>query len=97
MWGFLCEIDNDIAVLISPLAPDSRDHSGFYGLYGVCPAALLFKRRQTGIVFEREWQKCLPVQAATVYKQGIISDSIVTKYSFHSSLITTDWPWIIVV
>lgn len=53
MWDFLCEID-DIAVLISSLAPDSRDHSGFYGLYGVCPAALLFKRRQTGIVFERE-------------------------------------------
>lgn len=54
MWDFLCEIDNDIAVLISSLAPDSRDHSGFYGLYGVCPAALLFKRRQTGIVFERK-------------------------------------------
>lgn len=44
---------NNVAVLISSLAPDSRDHSGFYGLYGVYPAALLFKRRQTGIVTER--------------------------------------------
>lgn len=61
MSDLLCETGNNVAALISSLAPDSRDHSSFYGLYGVCPAALLFKRRQTGIVTERTWQKCLPV------------------------------------
>lgn len=53
MSDLLCETGNNVAALISSLAPDSRDHSSFYGPYGVCPAALLFKRRQTGIVTER--------------------------------------------
>lgn len=42
MRDSLWEMGNNVATLISSLAPGSRDHSGFYGLYGVYPAALLF-------------------------------------------------------
>lgn len=59
-WDLQWEMGNSVAVLMSPMAPDSRDHSDFYGLYGVYPAALLFKRRQTGIVSKRTQQKCSP-------------------------------------
>lgn len=59
------ETGNSVAALISALAPDSRDRSGFYGLRVVCPAALLFKRRQTLALWLRgTWQKCVPVSAA---------------------------------
>lgn len=61
IWDLLWEMGNSVAALISPLAPDSPDHSRFYGLYGVYPAALLFKRRQPGIVTEGTWQECSPV------------------------------------
>lgn len=68
-WGMV----NSVTALISPLAPHSRHHIHFYGLYAVYPAALLFKRRQTGIVTERMWQKCSPVQQ--LFRELIISDS----------------------
>lgn len=47
-----CVTGNSVAVLISSVAPDSRDLCGFYGLCRVCPAALLVKRRHPGIVTE---------------------------------------------
>lgn len=55
MWDLLWEMGNSFAALISRLAPDSRHRICFYGLCAVYPAALPFKRRQTGIVTERMW------------------------------------------
>lgn len=54
MRDLVWEMGNNVAALISRLAPDSRDHSGFYGLHGVYPAALLFKRRQAGSATEKD-------------------------------------------
>lgn len=62
-----CETGNSVATLISSLAPCSRDLCGFYGLYGVCPAALQFKRRHTGIVSATTWQSAHLQQQKSVY------------------------------
>lgn len=61
-----CETGNSVAVLISSVAPDSRDLCSFYGLCGVCPAALLFNRRHTGIVSATTWQSTHLHQQQTV-------------------------------
>lgn len=62
-----CETGNSVATLISSLAPDSRDLCGFYGLCGVCPAALQFKRRHTVIVSAATWQSTHLQQQKAVY------------------------------
>lgn len=62
-----CETGNSVATLISSLAPDSRDLCGFYGLCGVCPAALQFKGRHTGIVSATTWQSTHLQQQRAVY------------------------------
>lgn len=62
-----CVTGNSVAVLISSMAPDSRDLCGFYGLCRVCPAALLVKRRHTGIVTEMTWQSTHLHKQQTAY------------------------------
>lgn len=62
-----CATGESVAVLISSVAPDSRDLCGFYGLCRVCPAALLVKRRHTGIVTEATWQSTHLQGQQTVY------------------------------
>lgn len=62
-----CETGNSVATLISSLAPDSRDLCGFYGLCGVCPAALQFKRRHADIASATTWPSTHLQQQKTVY------------------------------
>ena len=92
MRDSLWEADNNVAALLSPLAPECPDRSSFYGLYEVYPAALPFKRRQTGIATERTWQKCNATGSWLSVREMYIGTFY--KSSLLSSSVTTDWPQI---